>query len=225
MSYSAIVLHSGGMDSSLCLLLAAQQYGKDSVLSLGFRYGQRHEGELSAAATIAAQYGIRREVIDIAPLPGWESSSLISHTLPIKASHGCPNSVVLGRNGLFLMMATPLAHTLGAHTLVIGVMEQEGENSGYPDCNRPYIDSVQKVIRLDLQDPSFSIMTPLIQMSKVETLELADSLQALEFLLEHTVTCYNGVSRSGCQTCPSCRLRNDGIRAFYRNHPEKRPLW
>ena len=224
MTYHAIVLHSGGMDSSLCLLLAAKQYGADSVISVGFRYHQRHENELAAASLIANHYGVRREIIDIPVLPGWDSSSLISHSLPITNGSTCPNTCVVARNGLFLMMAAPFAHRVGAHTVFIGVMEREGANSGYPDCNRVYIDAVQTVIRYDLQSPSFSIQTPLISMTKAQSLELADSLGALEFLLQNTVTCYNGIPVVGCKTCPSCRLRNEGIAEFYKNHPEKEVL-
>jgi len=223
MSYETIVLHSGGMDSSLCLLLAAREYGREHVLSLGFRYGQRHDVELKAAEAIAAYYGIQRKVIDLAPLPGWDTSSLIDHSLPIQSAERCPNSCVVGRNGLFLMMAAPMARSVGAHNLVIGVMEREGAHSGYPDCSRLYIDSVQTVIRFDLSDPFFSIQTPLIHMSKAETMECADRLGVLEFLLQHTVTCYNGIPLSGCQKCPSCTLRNEGIVDFYRRHPEKTP--
>lgn len=215
MNPSAVVLHSGGMDSSICLLLAAQQFGKENVVSLGFRYNQRHAAELSAADLIASHYGIRRQVIDLPPLPGWEESSLISHSLPIQSSSGIPNSFVLGRNGLFLMMAAPLAKAHGSSTLFIGVMENEGANSGYPDCNRHYIDSVQAVIRLDLQDPTFTVQTPLIHMSKAQTLEVAHSLGVLDFLLEHTISCYNGLPLQGCQTCPACRLRNEGLVEFY----------
>ena len=215
MTYDAIVLHSGGMDSSICLVLAAKQYGRNNVLSLGIRYHQRHESELKAADTIASHFGIRREVIDLPPLPGWHTSSLITPSLPIDASSGLPNTFVVGRNGLFLMMAAPLAKTCGAHALFIGVMEREGANSGYPDCHRAYIDSVQAVIRLDLQDPSFSVQTPLISMTKAETLEVANSLGVLEFLLTHSVTCYNGIPREGCRECPACRLRNQGIEEFY----------
>ena len=222
MSYDALVLHSGGMDSSLCLILAVRKYGCDRVISLGVRYHQRHESELAAAQTIAEHYNVRREVINMSPLPGWDSSSLISHSLPIQSSSGTPpNSFVVGRNGLFLMMAAPFARSVGVHSIFTGVMEREGANSGYPDCNRPYIDCVQSVIRLDLQDPSFSIQTPLIDMSKAQTMELADSLGELEFLLRHTVTCYNGISGFGCRQCPSCKLRNEGIDEFYKNHPEK----
>lgn len=222
MTYDSIVLHSGGMDSSLCLYLAAKQYGEDRVLSLGFQYGQRHAPELTAAETIASHFGIRRVVISVPPLPGWETSSLLAHSIPIHIEGMCPNSIVRGRNGLFLMMAAPLAHTVGAHELVIGVMEREGSYSGYPDCSREYIDRVQAVVRLDLQDSSFSIQTPLIQMSKADTMRLADDCGVLDYLLEKTVTCYNGISAVGCQECPSCRLRNQGIIEFYRSHPKRR---
>ncbi len=220
MTFDAIVLHSGGMDSSLCLFMAAQEFGRDRVLSLGFRYHQRHEVELVAAQAIASHFGVHRVVIDMKPLPGWEGSSLLSHDLPISSGH-CPNSFVVGRNGLLLMMTSPLASRVGVRTLVIGVMEREGAHSGYPDCSRAYIDSVQTVLRLDLRDPLFSIQTPLIAMSKAETMELAHSLGVLDYLLEHTVTCYNGISGAGCQKCPSCILRNQGIAEFYQNHPEK----
>jgi 7-cyano-7-deazaguanine synthase len=227
MSYDALVLHSGGMDSSLCLLLAVRKYGSDRVISLGVQYHQRHESELAAAKTIAEYYKVRRELIDIPPLPGWDNSSLITHSLSIQTtSGGPPNSFVVGRNGLFLMMAAPFARSVGAHSIFTGVMEREGANSGYPDCNRHYIDCVQSVIRIDLQDPSFSIQTPLIEMSKAEAMELADSLGELDFLLHHTVTCYNGLSGFGCRKCPSCKLRNEGIDEFYKSHPAKqRPVF
>ena len=222
MTTKAVVLHSGGMDSSLCLLLAKEQFGAKNILSLGLRYGQRHSAELSAAATIADHFGIAREEIDMPVLPGWEESSLIAHSLPIQSSGTVPNSFVPGRNGLFLMMAAVRAGSLGAHQLFIGVMELEGAYSGYPDCSRRYIDSVEAVIRQDLQDPLFSIQTPLIRMTKAQTMELGDSLGVLEYLFTHTITCYNGLPLWGCKACPACRLRNEGIAEFCRTHPNKK---
>ena len=214
MTIDALVLHSGGMDSSICLLLAALKFGRDRVISVGFRYHQRHSSELEAASSIAAHYGIRREVIDLPRLPGWERSSLINGALAIDAIQSIPNTFVPARNGLFLMMAAPFAQSAGAKVLYIGVIEREGAFSGYPDCHRSYIDAVQAVIRLDLSDPSFSVQTPLIQMSKAETLEVANSLGALEYLLDQTVSCYNGLPRMGCGTCPACHLRKQGIEEF-----------
>lgn len=215
MTTDALVLHSGGMDSSICLLLAKKRFGSEKVLSVGFRYGQRHNSELDAAAEIADHFGIHRLVIDLPVLPGWEGSSLLSHSLPIQMLDGLPNSFVPGRNGLFLMMSAPLARAVGAHLMYIGVMEIEGSFSGYPDCHRTYIDAVENVVRQDLQDPTFSIQTPLVSLSKAQTLEMASSLGALDYLLEHTVTCYNGVRGKGCGSCPSCTLRRAGEEEFF----------
>ena len=217
MSINALVLHSGGMDSSICLLLAKQRFGADKVLSVGFRYGQRHASELQAAADIAKHFGVARVVIDLPQLPGWEGSSLLSHGLPIQVADGLPNSFVPGRNGFFIVAAAPLAGSLGAHCMYLGVMEREGAFSGYPDCHRKYIDAVEAVVRLDLQDPSFSIQTPLVSLSKAETLKIASSLGVLEYLLEHTVTCYNGLPGRGCGLCPACLLRRAGEDQFFRD--------
>jgi len=167
MGFDAIVLHSGGMDSSLCLALAAEKYGEKNVLSVGFRYNQRHSIELQAAETIAKEFSVQRHIVDIPAIPGWEVSSLVNANLPIVQEDGkIPNSFVVGRNGLFLMMAAPLTKAVSAKRIYIGVMELEGENSGYPDCSREYIDSVQKVICSDIQNADFSIQTPLVSMTK-----------------------------------------------------------
>ena len=98
MTADALVLHSGGMDSSICLLLAKQRFGADRVLSVGFRYGQRHASELIAAAAIADHFGVSRVVIDLPPLPGWEESSLLTHALPIQMRGALPNAFVPARN-------------------------------------------------------------------------------------------------------------------------------
>jgi 7-cyano-7-deazaguanine synthase len=212
----AIVLHSGGMDSSICLALAAREYGPSHVLSLGFNYHQRHTVELQAAEKIAADLGIRRKVIQVEPLPGWESSSLVNRQIAVRHEGSIPNSFVLGRNGLFLMMTTPLIASLNARAVYAGVMEIEGH---YPDCSRKYIELVQSVMRIDLQNPEFVIQTPLISMTKMQTMELANSLNILDYLLEHTISCYEGIARLGCTKCPACRLRNNAIRQFYTSHP------
>lgn len=216
MCASAIVLHSGGMDSSICLQLAINRFGKDSVISLGFDYHQRHSSELQAAAEIATLFGVRRTVLQMPVVCGWEESSLLSTTTSFqREGSSVPNSFVPSRNGLFLLMSAPLARRLGASHLYIGVMELEGENSGYPDCSRAYIDAVQTVIRLDNSDPSFSIETPLISMTKKETIALAHSLGILDLLLTTTVTCYAGLKGEGCRQCPACILRNKGLHEFF----------
>ena len=215
MTADALVLHSGGMDSSICLLLARERFGAGRIVSVGFRYGQRHSSELKAAEKIASHFGVRRVVIDLPLLPGWEGSSLLSHGLSIQETDDLPNTFVPGRNGLFIMAAAPLAGMLHAHFMYLGVMEREGAFSGYPDCYRSYIDAVEAVVRLDLRDPTFSIQTPLIDLSKAQTLGIASRFGALDFLLEHTITCYNGLPGRGCGLCPACRLRRSGEEEFF----------
>ena len=144
---------------------------------------------------------------------------------PLGGGGPIPNSFVASRNGLFLMMASPLARKVGAKHIYIGVMEKEGANSGYPDCSRQYIDLVQAVIRADLQDPEVVVETPLCSLSKAETLAIAHKAAILEFLLRTTVTCYEGTPLLGCTHCPACQLRNEGIVTFYREHPELSVPW
>lgn len=213
----AIVLHSGGMDSSICLALAIKRYGKDAVLSLGFSYGQRHNSELQAASHIADHFGVERYVMEIPFMEGWQKSSLLSNKIPIKDGPFYPNSFVPGRNGLFLMLASTIAYASGARKIYIGVMELEGAYSGYPDCSSEYLQAVQTVLQLDLQDTSLQIEAPLLQMTKKKTMETAFSLGILDFLLENTITCYEGIPKEGCQKCPACRLRNEGVFEFFHD--------
>jgi 7-cyano-7-deazaguanine synthase len=100
----------------------------------------------------------------------------------------------------------------------MGVIEVDGSNAGYRDCSRAYMDLMQQILRLDLDDPSFEIRTPLVKMSKKQTLEEAARLKVLDFLLEETVTCYEGIPKKGCQKCPACLLRNEGIRQYFEEH-------
>lgn len=212
----AIVLHSGGMDSSICLLVARERFGAEHVVSVGFNYTQRHAKEIEAARIIAEHYGVQRVEIDVPQLPGWEVSSLVNTSLSINHVQTVPNSFVPARNGLFLMMATPLAARLGVSDIYIGVMEREGAYSGYPDCTREYIDLVQAVMRKDASNPLLCVHTPLIHMTKKETLDLADSKGELSYLLTHTISCYEGLQGRGCEKCPACILRNAGIDEFFQ---------
>jgi 7-cyano-7-deazaguanine synthase len=215
----AVVLHSGGMDSSICLGLAAKRFGASRVISLGFTYQQRHFSELQAASAIADHLSVRRLTIDVPILPGWENSSLVQSTIPIDTSQTIPNTFVASRNGLFLMMAAPLVRAVEARYMYIGIMEKEEANSGYPDCSRHYIDLVQSVIQADLQDKDVVVETPLCHLTKDQTLSIASDLGILDYLLEHTISCYEGLPLIGCKVCPACRLRNEGIITFYRERP------
>lgn len=211
----AVVIHSGGMDSSLCLALASREFGPDHVLSMTFSYNQRHSIEIERAQFICRQWNINNIVIDLSCLNAITDNALTNATIPIQHIHGsAPNTLVVGRNGLMARLGAIHANYLGAKCIYMGVMELEAANSGYRDCSRIYMDHMQQILRMDLGDEDFEIRTPLIRMTKEETLELANTLGILEFLLKETVTCYNGILEWGCRVCPACILRNQGIEKY-----------
>ncbi len=221
MKKDALVIHSGGMDSSLCLAKAIREFGKESVLSVTFSYGQRHSIELERAASICKAWGVDHVVLDLGCLNQITENALTRHEIPILAKPGqAPNTLVVGRNGLMARIGAIHAESLGAHFVYMGVIEVESANSGYRDCSRTYMNMLEEILKLDLNDPYFQIRTPLVYMTKAQTMEFAYELGVLEFLLEITVTCYNGVDKIGCQKCPACQLRNEGIREFLIRHPE-----
>ncbi len=225
-AYIAVVVHSGGMDSSLCLALAAKEFGADQVLSLSFDYGQRHKDELARAARIASHLGCAHVVIPLECLNQITDNALTRPGMAIaKNADGTPNTLVVGRNGLMARIAGIHAHSLGAKCVYLGVMELEGANSGYRDCSRAYMDLIQSALRLDFNDVTFEVRTPLVRMTKAQTMELGDTLGVLPFLLEETVTCYEGKPHEGCGMCPACKLRNDGLREFLKKHPQVDFSW
>ncbi len=221
MKKKAIVVHSGGMDSSLCLALAVQEFGHHNVLSVSFTYNQRHSIELNRASEISKFFQVDHVEIDLNCLSQITESALIGHHQKIEHKAGeAPNTLVIGRNGLMARLAAIHAHSLGAHFIYMGVMELEAANSGYRDCSRAYMDIVQTALRMDFADPGFEIRTPLVYMNKKETMELGYKLGVLEYLLETTMTCYEGIEKEGCLKCPACKLRNNGLKIFSLEHPE-----
>lgn len=216
----AVVVHSGGMDSSLCLALAVEEFGRDNVLSLSIRYEQRHSPELIQAKKICQDWGVDHVEIELRCLAQITQNALINHLVSFTHIPGSPpNTLVAGRNGLMAMIAGIQAYTVGAHCIYLGVIQVDADNSGYRDCSRPYMDLVQELVRIDLADPTFEIRTPVINMSKKATLMLAEQLGILEYLLTETITCYDGIPLEGCRICPACQLRNNGIRQFLAENP------
>lgn len=217
----ALVIHSGGMDSSLCLALAIRDFGEENVLSLSFSYQQRHSPELIQAAKICSDWNVDHVVLSIDCLQEITSNALMDPTIKIEHPKGePPNTLVDGRNGLMARLGAIHAHHLGAHAIYMGVIEVESANSGYRDCSRHYMDLMQEILRIDLNDLLFEIRTPLVYMTKYETMELAYKLGILPYLLEETITCYEGLRQSGCRSCPACLLRNEGIEQFASIHPD-----
>lgn len=219
MKKKAIVVHSGGMDSSLCLALAVRDFGAEDVLSLSFTYGQRHSVELEASAKISAYFKVDHVVLDLSVLQKITTSALMNATQKIEKTD-VPNTLVSGRNGLMARVAGIHADSLGAEVIYLGVMELEEANSGYRDCSRRYMDLIQEALRLDFNNPQFEIRTPLVKMTKSETMKLGLSLGVLSYLLEETVTCYEGIPKAGCGKCPACELKTQGLKDFLLSHPE-----
>lgn len=221
MKKKAIVVHSGGMDSSLCLAVAVKEFGAENVLSLSFHYDQRHDLELSRATEISSYFKVDHVELDLSCLSKITESALIGKKQNIEHKTGeAPNTLVMGRNGLMARLAGIHAQSLGARAIYLGVMELEEANSGYRDCSRAYMDLIEKALRMDFNDPGFEIRTPLVKMNKRDTMELGMKLGCLEYLLETTVTCYEGIPKEGCEKCPACKLRNEGLKIFSLEHPE-----
>ena len=220
MNKKAIVVHSGGMDSSLCLALACQEFGRESVLSLSFSYQQRHTQELLQAKKICEDWNVDHIVLNIDCLQEITQNALMDASIPIDNEK--LNTLVVGRNGLMAHLAGIHANHLDAHCIYLGVMELEEANSGYRDCSRRYMDLQQEILRIDLDDENFEIRTPLVHMTKKETLEKGAELGILSYLLKETITCYEGLAGFGCQHCPACILRNQGIDDFLKEHPNFR---
>lgn len=220
----AVVLHSGGMDSSLCLALAIREHGKENVISLGFRYGQRHEPELLRAKRICAKWSVSQQIADLTALKDLIPDNALTHSdqLIVRESKEPASTMVVGRNGLMAQVAGIYAHQLGYDSIYMGVLGLEGANSGYRDCSREYIDLKEAALRLDLANPRFHIETPLVHMTKKETMHLGYELGVLEYLLQETITCYQGIPEAGCGVCPACELRNEGIQEFMQEVPDFR---
>lgn len=210
MKKQAVVIHSGGMDSSICLKIAIEKYGVENVLSLSFSYHQRHATELQAAEKICTDWKVDHQVVDLSALTHLTDNALMNPAIPLQGL----NSLVIGRNGLMGRLGAIYAETLGAEVIYMGVIEVEAWNSGYRDCTRSYMDLLEAILRIDLNNPYFSIATPLVFMTKPETYDLADSFGILDYLIETTITCYEGLSHPGCMECVACRLRNRGLEAY-----------
>lgn len=221
MKKDAVVVYSGGMDSSICLALAIEQFGAENVLALSFTYGQRHCVELEYATNICKEWKVDHTTVDINCLQEITDNALMNKDIAIEKKKGqAPNTLVVGRNGLMARIASIHAEHLGAECIFMGVIEVEESNSGYRDCSRKYIDIVQAAMRFDFANNQFEIKTPLVYMTKKQTLELAYQMGVLHYLIENTLSCYEGIPFEGCGKCPSCELRNQGIKEFVKDHPD-----
>ncbi|MDF1482205.1 7-cyano-7-deazaguanine synthase QueC [Extensimonas sp. H3M7-6] len=220
----ALVLFSGGQDSTICLAWALERFAL--VETVGFDYGQRHHVEMQARVQVLGAlrtqfpaWGERLgqdHVIDLSVL-GRISDTALTRDVAIQMdAAGLPNTFVPGRNLLFFQLAAALGYRRGLHTLVGGMCETD--YSGYPDCRDDTIKALQVAVSLGMGQ-HFTFETPLMWRDKVQTWEFAHILggQALvNIVIEHTHTCYlgeRGVRHAwgyGCGHCPACALRQAG---------------
>lgn len=220
----ALVLFSGGQDSTTCLAWALAKF--DRVDTVAFDYGQRHRIELECRLTVLrglraafpawAQRLGQDHLIDLSVLKSLGDSALTTERAVELQANGLPNTFVPARNLLFLTAAAALAYRSGASVLVGGMCETD--YSGYPDCRNETIQALQRALSLGLDAP-LAIETPLMFIDKAATWALAQSLggDALMSLIEeHSHTCYLGERGTrhawghGCGACPACELRARG---------------
>lgn len=184
---TAIVLFSGGQDSTTCLYWALHNF--DSVRAIGFDYGQRHKIELAQAKLIADMVKVPFQVVNV---EGLSNSALLNNS-DVSGQHpnnpDLPASFVPARNALFLTIAAGVAFSHDIGDIVTGVCQTDF--SGYPDCRRRFIDAMEVSLGLAL-DRDFRIHTPLMYLTKAETFKLAKELNCLDVVIEMTHTDYNG---------------------------------
>jgi 7-cyano-7-deazaguanine synthase len=211
----ALVVFSGGQDSTTCLFWAKQRF--EEVVAIAFDYGQRHIVELTAAKQIAEEANVNLFIYKINLLSEVSHNSLTDKAIDIeiaKPDHHPPNTLVEGRNMLFLTYAAIYAKAAGISDMITGV--GQADYSGYPDCRNDFILSLNQTLNLSM-DYKYHIHTPLMWLNKSEIWQLADELGVFELVRDKTITCYHGISGKGCGTCPSCKLRNRGLENYLKS--------
>ncbi|WP_095078046.1 7-cyano-7-deazaguanine synthase QueC [Pseudomonas sp. Irchel s3h17] len=217
MTKKAVIVFSGGQDSTTCLIHALPKY--DEIHCITFDYGQRHRAEIEVARQLSRELGIKiHKVLDTSLLNELAISSLTRDSIPIPSTKSSenelPNTFVPGRNILFLTLASIYAYQVHAEAVITGICETDF--SGYPDCRDKFVKTLNKAIELGM-DYKLRIETPLMWLNKAETWALADHYKQLDLIRHHTLTCYNGLKGSGCANCDACNLRAEGLKNFLEN--------
>jgi 7-cyano-7-deazaguanine synthase len=215
----ALVVFSGGQDSTTCLFGAKREFKE--VVALSFRYGQKHVKEVEYAHAIAEKAGVEHFILDVPLIGTLGSNSLTDPSIEMdetKPETSCPNTFVPGRNLFFLSIAAVFAHEKGISHIVTGVSETDF--SGYPDCRDAFIKSLNVTLNLALETQCV-IHTPLMWIDKAETWALADELGVFDLVRNETLTCYNGIPGDGCGHCPACQLRREGLEKYLKIRNQK----
>ena len=211
----ALVVFSGGQDSTTCLFWAKAHF--EEVWALSFTYGQKHVHEVDLARQIAKDANVHFDCMDASFISQLATSCSLTDTSIVmdseKPAAGPPNTFVPGRNLFFLSIAAVYAHERGIRHLVTG-----------PDCRDNFIRSLNVTLN-EAMDMQYVIHTPLMWIDKCQTWALADRLGVLQLIREKTLTCYNGIQGDGCGHCPACKLRREGLERYLSlSEEEKRNL-
>ena len=194
---AALVVFSGGQDSTTCLFWAKKHFKK--VYALSFIYGQKHVKEVELAREIARKAEVEFDAMDVSFIGHLGKNSLTDTSIHMdekKPEGTFPNTFVPGRN---------------IYHLVTGVYQTDF--SGYPDCRDTFIKSLNVTLNLAMEE-QFVIHTPLMWIDKAQTWALADELGVLDLVRHETLTCYNGIPGDGCGHCPACTLRREGLEKY-----------
>ncbi|MEI9750403.1 7-cyano-7-deazaguanine synthase QueC [Moellerella wisconsensis] len=214
----AVVVFSGGQDSTTCLIQALKNY--DDVHCVTFDYGQRHRAEIQVAQRLSKNLGASaHKTLDVTLLNELAISSLTRDNIPVpdfseSEKSAIPSTFVPGRNILFLTLAAIYAYQVQAEAVITGVCETDF--SGYPDCRNDFVKALNTAVSAGLaRDIRFE--TPLMWLDKAETWALADYYEHLETIRQDTLTCYNGIQGDGCGECAACHLRTNGLERYQDN--------
>ena len=226
----ALVIFSGGQDSTTCLGWAKNRYSK--VTAISFVYGQKHDCEIEQAKTITTKLGVEHKIIEADFFGGIVNSALTSNgdvNVVHEDNDSLPASFVPNRNAFFITMSHAYAQKINAGVLVTGTCETDGsslhEGSGvpsYPDCTRNFIDSICLSLNIGSLT-NIEIKTPLMYIDKGDTFRLAENEGILDTVIQDSHTCYNGSSKMnnhgrGCGECPSCKARQTGYDNFIKRY-------
>lgn len=219
----ALVLFSGGVDSTTCLALAVEKYGSDNVIALSISYGQKHEREIESAEAVAKHYNVKLLYINLAKLFMYSDCSLLSHSnreIPheeyseqLKKANGTPVSTYVPfRNGLFLSTAASIAISKGCEVIYYGAHGDDAAGNAYPDCSEVFNEAMNKAI-FEGSGKTVRIEAPFVNMTKADIVK--EGLR-LKVPYEYTWSCYEGDEKPCCK-CGTCL---DRIKAFKANGTE-----
>lgn len=209
----ALVLMSGGVDSTTCLALAVEKYKKENVVALSVSYGQKHTREIAAAEDLAQYYGVEYITIDLAPMFAYSNCTLLTHTggeIPhtsyaeqLKETDGTPVSTYVPfRNGLFLSAAASIALSKRCSVIYYGAHSDDAAGSAYPDCSSEFHDAIRQAIYLG-SGKQLTVSAPFVDKTKADVVRIGKELGVP---YERTWSCYEGKDKP-CGVCGTCRDR------------------